>query len=102
MKIQGTFEKIRDRFFHMAKTGKGRAMIVLFVLMFVLKNYVLKQQENVIIVLEDILKMILNQQAVKFVQLVLIRKIKIINVQNVQQDQFQQNKVQHHVQNVQD
>lgn len=36
MKIQGTFEKIREKFFHMAKTGKGRAMIILFVLLFVL------------------------------------------------------------------
>ena len=46
MKIQGTFEKIRDRFFHMAKTGKGRAMIVLFVLMFVLNCLAVQTQDD--------------------------------------------------------
>ena len=46
MKIQGTFEKTRDRFFHMAKTGKGRAMIVLFVLMFVLNCLAVQTQDD--------------------------------------------------------
>ena len=59
-------------------------------------HFVIQRQENVIIVLEDMRKIAI--MIVKCVNLVIIQKIMIMFVINVQLEQNHHNKDQHHVQ----